>query len=98
MNTFAQLDPLTLILLVIILVSLFQVVVTYFTRRKEKPEPQFIYKKVVECTSTSEKKVEDFQVGDFVGKIVGVCNNNGKLVIRAIYAEPIQHREAPGRR
>jgi len=92
MNVTAQLDPLTLILLVIILVSLIQVATTYFMRRREKPEPQFIYRRVVECTSTGERRVEDFQVGDFVGKIVGVCINGGKLIIRAIYAEPAQRK------
>ena len=85
-----QIDPFTLILLALILVSLVQLAITYFSRRREPPEPQYVYKKLVVCTSTGEQRFESFEAGDFVGKVVGTCGENGRLIIQAIYAEPIK--------
>ncbi|RLG83675.1 MAG: hypothetical protein DRO39_08255, partial [Thermoprotei archaeon] len=64
-----QLDPFTLILLALILVSLVQLAITYFSRRREQPEPQYVYRKLIVCTSTGEQRVENFEAGDFVGKV-----------------------------
>ncbi len=44
---------------------------------------------VIEVCGSNEFKRE-YREGDYVGKIVGDCENEGKKVIKAIYVEELQ--------
>jgi hypothetical protein len=56
-------------------------------------QPPKIY--VIEACGDNEYRRE-FREGDYVGKVVGECENNRKRVIKAIYVEEVRPAKTKG--
>ncbi|MGC8675085.1 MULTISPECIES: hypothetical protein [Fervidicoccus] len=73
---------LTLVLLAATL-ALFYYAMIQMSPKKTQEEVEV--KTVITCTSTGQTTERAFQKGDYVGKILGECENSGQSVITSIF-------------
>ena len=58
-------------------------------RKKETPRKLVT---VTECRETGQETKRDFQEGDYIGKVLGSCGENGQEIIKAIYSVEIKQK------
>jgi len=70
---------------ILLLMLLFLVLLQSTSILKRKPPKTFKTITRIECLPKGDISEREFQRGDYVGKVLGACDDGGKLVITAIY-------------
>ena len=63
------------------------------TRTQPKPSQKVLT--LIQCTKCAFKSVRNFQIGDYISKVIGSCPNcGGPFQIEAIYVEEPAKKES----
>jgi hypothetical protein len=78
-----------LFLLLLIGSTIYLFIQTSQSKKKEAPRKLVT---VIECTADGKEEKRDFQEGDYIGKTLGECGEQGVKVIKAIYSIEIKQQ------